>query len=180
MCTVALQIAGTLFSAVAQKQQADAQAAVYNAQAQQADQNARIANRQQESVADAYQQKQDDLRQRMRVAAGQQAATYGARGLEGGAGSALDVLAGTYEGYQQDSRNLLSNQRNDVWGKQVEETNYLNQASQNRAAASNASSAGNWGALTTLVSGAATTSAYMDKWKKPASSTLSIGGGVRP
>ena len=174
MCTVALQIAGTLFSAVAQKQQADAQAAVYNAQAQQADQNARIANRQQESVADAYQQKQDDLRQRMRVAAGQQAATYGARGLEGGAGSALDVLAGTYEGYQQDSRNLLSNQRNDVWGKQVEETNYLNQASQNRAAASNASAAGNWGALTTLVSGAATTSAYLDKWKKP--STLKMGG----
>ncbi|MEA4834960.1 MAG: hypothetical protein VB133_07495 [Anaeromusa sp.] len=174
MCTVALQIAGTLFSAVAQKQQADAQAAVYNAQAQQADQNAKIANRQQESVADAYAEKQNDLRQRMRVAAGQQAATYGARSLEGGAGSALDVLAGTYEGYQRDTRNLLSNQRNDVWGKQVEETNYTNQANQYRASADNASTAGNMGMLTTLVSGAATTSAYMDKWKKP--STLKIGG----
>ena len=174
MCTVALQIVGTMFSAVAQKQQADAQAAVYNAQAQQAEQNAKIANRQQESVADAYQQKQQELRTRARVAAGAQAATYGARGLEGGAGSALDVLAGTYEGYQHDTRNLLSNQRNDVWGKQVEETNYLNQAGQNRAAASNASAAGNWGALTTLVSGAATTSAYLDKWKKP--SSLNVKG----
>ena len=174
MCTVALQIMGTIFGAVAQKQQADAQAAVYNAQAQQAEQNAKIANRQQESVADAYQQKQNDLRTRARVAAGSQAAAYGARSLEGGAGSALDVLAGTYEGYQHDTRNLLSNQRNDVWGKQVEESNYLNQASQNRAAASNASTAGNWGMLTSLVSGAATTSAYLDKWKKP--SALKIGG----
>ena len=174
MCTVALQIASTLFSAVGQYQQAQAQSAYYNAQAQQADQNAKIAERQQESVADAYASKQRELQQRVRVAAGQQAATYGARGLEGGAGSALDVLAGTYEGYQQDTRNLLSNQRNDMWGKQVEETNYLNQASQNRAAADNASAAGNWGALTTLVSGAATTSAYLDKWKKP--NTLSVKG----
>jgi len=157
---------------VAQKQQADAQSAVYSAQAQAAEQNAKIANRQQESVADAYAEKQGELRQHMRVAAGQQAAAYGARGLEGGTGSALDVLAGTYEGYQHDTRNLLSNQRNDVWGKQVDETNYLNQASQNLAAASNASRAGKWGALTTLVSGAATTSAYMDKYKK--SKPLSI------
>ena len=175
MCTVALQIAGTLFSAVGQIQQANAQAAYYNAQAQQADQNAKIANRQQESVADAYASKQRELRQRAQVAAGQQAATYGARGLEGGAGSALDVLAGTYEGYQQDTRNLLTNQRNDVWGKQVDETNYQNQASQARSAADNASTMGTWGAMSTLVSGAATTSAYLDKWKKP-SNTLKIGG----
>lgn len=153
--------------AYGQKQQADAQSSAYSAQAQAAEQNAKIANRQQESVADAYAEKQGELRRRMRVAAGQQAAAYGARGLEGGAGSALDVLAGTYEGYQRDSTNLLANQRNDVWGKQVEETNFLNQGSQYRAAASNASKAGKWGALTTLVSGAATTSAYVDKWKKP-------------
>ena len=163
--------------AVAQKQQADAQAAAYNAQAQAADQNAKIANRQQESVADAYAAKQSDLRQRQRVVAGQQAATFGARGLEGGAGSALDLLAGTYEGYQKDTRNLLTNQRNDVWGKQVEETNYLNQASAARASADNASAAGNLGALTTLVSGAATTSAYLDKWKKAKTpGTLRITG----
>lgn len=118
-------------------------------------------------MADAYAEKQGELRKRARVAAGQQAAAYGARGLEGGAGSALDVLAGTYEGYQHDTRNLLTNQRNDIWGKQVEETNYTNQANQYRASASNAKAAGKWGALTTLVSGAATTSAYIDKYKKP-------------
>lgn len=166
MCTVALQIASTIMTAIGQKQQADAQSAVYSAQAQAAEQNAKIANRQQESIADAYAAKQSELRQRQRVAAGQQAAAFGARGLEAGSGSALDLLAGTYEGYQKDTRNLLTNQRNDVWGKAVEETNYLNQASQSRAAASNAKTAGNWGALTTLVSGAATTSAYMDKYKK--------------
>lgn len=166
MCTVALQVAGTLLGAYGQYQQGKAQSAAYNAQAQAADQNAKIANRQQESIADAYAAKQTELRDRMRVAAGQQAATYGARGLDIGSGSALDVLAGTYEGYQKDTRDLLTNQRNDIWGKRVEENNYINQAGAARASASNASTAGTLGALTTLVSGAATTSAYADKWKK--------------
>ena len=173
MCTVALQVAGTLLGAYGQYQQGQAQSSAYNAQAQAADQNAKIANRQQESVADAYASKQSELRDRMRVAAGQQAATYGARGLDISSGSAMDVLAGTYEGYQKDTTNLLTNQRNDNYEKRVEENNYLNQGSAARASADNASSAGTMGALTTLVSGAATTSAYVDKWKK--SKTLKIG-----
>ena len=183
MCVVALQIAGTLLGAYGQYQQAQAQSAVYSAQAQQATENAKIINRQQESTADAYADKQSELRQRMAVARGQQAAAYGARGVEGGSGSALDVLAGSYEAYGKDSRNLLSNQRNDNFNLRVDEVNALNQASQYRAASDNAMQAGKIGALTTIVGGAANTMSSVSKYKPFKSSGPKLSGsagGAKP
>lgn len=154
--STALTLFGTMNSYYSQQAAAKAQAQAYNNQAAVDEQNAKIAARQAESTADSYaQQQQEEIRNRMRVAKGAQAASAGSMGVEGSSGSMLDILGGSYEAYSKDKYNLLSNQRNDVWSNQMQEWNYKQSAASNRDAATNTMSAAKTAGLGTILGGAA-------------------------
>lgn len=130
----------------AQKQQTRAEVAMYNAQADAAEQNARIEAARRSQIADQYSDKQRQLDQRKRLILGQHAAEGGASGLTGG--SITDSDAAAIDQYNDDTMNLLGNQRNDTWSSWNQEVNYRNSANANRTAAYNARQQGklalNW------------------------------------
>lgn len=136
------------------RQQYKAQEAAYKAQAEAAQQNANIVARQREQQAEAYAQKQGQLNDRMRLARGQALAAAGASGATGD-GSVADILSSSEEQYEQDSLNLLQNQRNDSWSSYVNQVNYLNQANAYNTAAKNAVKQGRQKMFSTILGNAA-------------------------
>ena len=117
-------------------EQGKAQEAAYKAQERNAEMNAAAERRKQERIADKYAQEQEKLNDKLRLARGQVAAGAGASGLAL-TGSGLDILTSTQEAWQEDSRNLLTNQRYDNEASRVQETNFTNQANAYNAAAHN-------------------------------------------
>lgn len=156
MCSVlaGLTALGGIMQYRSQQQQADAQANMYRAQADAAEQNARIENRKQEQIADNYATQANKLRARQRLAEGAQRAETGAAGL-GFSGSAMDILSGGLQAYNEDQQNALWNQRNDNYNSRVAETNYLTQAANARNAAANVKKAARWNGIGTIVGTAA-------------------------
>ena len=136
------------------RQEYKSQQRAYEAQAQAARQNAAIAERQRSQQADAYAQKQAQLNDRMKLVRGQAAAAAGAGGFTA-EGSVNDILESSYDAYQKDSMNLLSQQRNDSWSQYVNQVNYLNQASAYDTAARNARKQGHQKIFSTLLGTAA-------------------------
>ena len=127
-----------------QKQQMDAAVASANAQgkmaaaqAQAAYQNAAIQNRKGEAIAEQYAQQQRQLDARRRLVLGQQAASAGASGIQGGLGSSLDMIGATDDAWLEDSTNLLSNQRNATFDNYVQEVNLRNQGNAHKAQEAN-------------------------------------------
>ena len=118
-------------------QQAKAQQAYYDAQAQAAEQNADIQAKKGEQIAEQYAYEQQKLNDRRRLVAGQQAAAFGAAGISGDMGTALDLSDSSFRAYRKDSNQLLSNQRNDQWSNYLGVVNYKNQANAARASAYN-------------------------------------------
>ncbi len=114
----------------------ESQAQAYQAQAEAANQNAQIMERQRDMIAEQYAQRQRVLDDKRRLVLGQQAASAGASGLDGG-GSVSDAGSAAISAYRNDSMNLLSNQRNDTLNAYREQVNYMNAASGARAAAAN-------------------------------------------
>lgn len=143
------------------RQEYKSQQRAYEAQEQAARQNAAIAERQRSQQADAYAQKQAQLNDRMRLARGQAAAAAGAGGFTAD-GSINDILDSSYDAYQKDSMNLLSQQRNDSWSQYVNQVNYLNQANAYDTAARNVRKQGHQKIFSTLLGAAAT--AYGQGW----------------
>ena len=184
MCSLTLALTGltTGLSMASTYQQSRAQAAAYNAQAeaamaqaqaakQQADtayQNAKIQNRKGEQVAEQYVQQQRQMDARRKLILGQQTAAAGAAGLASGIGSSLDMYIATNNAWEEDSTNLLENQRNAIYDNYVQEVNLRNQgnvyiaqshnlesqADSYRQQASAAKTAGNWSMFGTLLGGA--------------------------
>ncbi len=153
MCsiTAGLMGASALLGYQQQVKQAESQADAYRAQAAANEQNARIEGRKQEQIADNYAQEAKNLRSRQRLAEGAQRAQAGAAGVNF-SGSQMDLLSSGLEAYGADQANLLSNQRNDNYNSRVTQTNYLNAASQNRAAADNVVSSAKGSLIPTLLS----------------------------
>lgn len=145
----------------ATRQEYKSQQRAYEAQEAAARQNAAIAARQREQQADAYAQKQSQLNDRMRLARGQAAAAAGAGGFTA-TGSVNDILDSSYDAYQKDSLNLLSQQRNDSWSAYVNQVNYLNQANAYDSAARQVRKQGHQKIFGTLLGAAAT--AYGNGW----------------
>ena len=143
------------------RQEYKSQQRAYEAQAQAARQNAAIAERQRSQQADAYAQKQAQLNDRMKLVRGQAAAAAGAGGFTA-EGSVNDILDSSYDAYQKDSLNLLSQQRNDSWSQYVNQVNYLNQANAYDTAARNVRKQGHQKIFSTLLGAAAT--AYGQGW----------------
>lgn len=157
MCSLTLALTGitTGMQMAGQYQQSRAQAAAYTAQAEAAAQNARIQNRKSEQIAENAAQEQRKLDNRMRLIAGQQNAQAGASGLVGGVGSSLDAYNASMAAWNEDSTNLLSNQRNTIYDNYVQEVNFRNQANAYNAQAKAAKQAGNMAMATTLLGAAA-------------------------
>lgn len=157
MCSLTLALTGlaTGLQMAGQYQQSRAQAAAYNAQAEAAEQNARIQNRKGEQIAEQYAQQQRQMDAKRRLAVGQQVAAAGSSGIAAGIGSSLDILTATQNAWEEDSLNLLTNQRNATYDNYVTEVNQRNQAAAARAQADAAKSAGNMAMFGTLLGGAA-------------------------
>lgn len=160
MCSITMALAGlstglqmygqqqqtkaAVASANAQAQAAADQAAAARAQAeqqrQQAEasyQNARIQSRKGEQVAEQFAQKQQQLNARRSLAIASNNAQMGAAGIVSGVGSGLDILTATNDAWEQDSINLLENQRNATYDNYVQEVNYRNQGNAQQAQAFN-------------------------------------------
>lgn len=167
MCVPPMAIMGAqmIMGLAAQKQQTAAQTAMYENQARLAEYNARLSERKAETIADNYAKQQRDLNNRMRLVAGQNRAEAGASNLDM-AGSQLSLLASSFDAYNQDSVQLLQNQRNDVDAQAVQTGNYYSQAAGARASIANAKKAGRMQMLGTLLSGAASMAGYMNDYQK--------------
>lgn len=152
--TAALMGVKMISDVMGTRQQYKAQEAAYKAQAEAAQQNANIVARQREQQAEAYAQKQGELNNRMRLARGQALAAAGASGATGD-GSVADILSSSEEQYEQDSLNLLQNQRNDSWSAYVNQVNYLNQVDAYNTAAKNAVKQGRQKMFSTILGNAA-------------------------
>ncbi|MEE1194882.1 MAG: hypothetical protein U0K79_08815 [Phascolarctobacterium sp.] len=145
----------------ATRQEYKSQQRAYEAQEAAARQNAAIVDRQRSQQADAYAQKQSQLNDRMKLVRGQAAAAAGAGGFTA-TGSVNDILDSSYDAYQKDSLNLLSQQRNDSWSAYVNQVNYLNQANAYDSAARQVRKQGHQKIFGTLLGAAAT--AYGNGW----------------
>lgn len=160
----------------ATRQEYKSQQRAYEAQAETARQNAAIIDRQRSQQADAYAQKQSQLNDRMKLVRGQAAAAAGAGGFTA-TGSVNDILDSSYDAYQKDSLNLLSQQRNDSWSAYVNQVNYLNQASAYDSAARQVRKQGHQKIFGTLLGAAAT--AYGNGWfGGSGSGTSTVKGGT--
>lgn len=172
MCTVMAGLAalGGYAQYRQQKSAADAQASMYNAQAQVADQNAKVEARKQEQIADNYAQQARQLRARQRLSEGAQRAQTGAAGLNF-TGSSMDILSSSLDAYNTDQTNLLNNQRNDNYASRVAQTNYINQANSDRAAASNVKSQERLSTIGTILGTASSIYGLQQSWKNGAATS---------
>lgn len=180
MCGVQWMMALTALQGIQQynqvKQQTAAQVAVNNQQAELARQNAKTSEARQSQIAEKYANDQRKLDDRMRLMAGQAAAQAGGSGLTL-SGSPLDVLMSGYGAYQDDSTQLLQNQRNDVRSEYINEVNYRNQASTYNAAAANARAQGKTAALGTILSTASSLWGIHNSYKG-ANAPAQVAGGT--
>lgn len=152
-----------VFSAKSAYDQGQAQAAAYNAQEKANEQNAAIAAKKAELAAVAGAKEERKVRQQGQQVMGAQRAAFAANGLDVSSGSPLDVLNDTSYQNEIDALTMRRNTANQVWGYQAEQTNYMNQASADKAAASNAKKAATMNMIGSLLTSAAGYSAYQGK-----------------
>lgn len=162
---VTLTAASAVISAKSAYDQGQAQAAAYNAQAKANEQNANIAAKKAELAAVSGAKEEQKMRQQGQQVMGQQRAAFGANGLDISSGSPLDVLNDTNYQNEIDALTIRRNTANQVWGYQAEQTNFLNEASANKSAASNAKKAATMNAIGALLTGASSYSSYKSKMK---------------
>lgn len=141
-----------------------AQEAMYKQQARMAEVNAESERRKQERIADKYAQEQRMLNDKRRLARGQVAASAGASGMTT-AGSGLDILSSSEFAWQQDSKNLLTNQRYDNEASRAAETNYTQASLDAMSAAANAKRASRQKQIGSILSGAASIYGAYDSTK---------------
>lgn len=174
MCGVWGMIAGQAVQGIMQykqiKQETNAKVAMYRQQEQAAEQNAKISELRQDQIADKYANDQRKLDDRMRLMAGQTAAQAGSSNMTL-TGSPLDILISSYGTYQDDSSQLLQNQRNDERSELFNQYNYENQAEGYKASAENAKAQGKLAGIATLLSTASSMYGIKHEYagaKKPA------------
>ncbi|WP_021167485.1 hypothetical protein SOV_17400 [Sporomusa ovata DSM 2662] len=159
----ALAAVGTVVSMAATNQQAKASAAAYNSQAEANDANARIAQQQAQDSVARGQVQEDQQRQKAARFKAQQKAAFAATGVDSTSGSSLEVLTDTAFGSEMDAANIRYNAGQEALGFRQQANNYTYQARSDRAAASNAKTAGKWQMASTLIGGATT---IADRWNK--------------
>lgn len=104
-------------------EQAVAQDRMLKQEQEEAEMNAKLKSKQAEQMAEAYARKQKELNDRLRLTQGANAASAGASGVSSTTGSAWDLAEASDEQFRRASKDLLSNQRNDIFGLSLDEYN---------------------------------------------------------
>lgn len=146
----ALTVVGGLFSAASSVMAGNAQAAAAKSEAAMAEQNARMAERQGIEALKSGAREEERFKQQARQFQSSQRTAIAASGVQL-SGSALNVLADTAQGIEQDAEAIRFNTLKDKWGFDVQRTNFKNQAHAARATARNARTAGWIGGFTSLL-----------------------------
>ena len=146
-----IALAGGLFSAAGSVMAGQAQAKAYEAQARMAEHNARLAELQGARELEKGAREEGKFRREARQFQGSQLAALAASGAAM-SGSPLAVLSDTAQGIEEDATTLRFNTLQNKWGFDVQQTNFLNEASSARASAKNAKTAGWIGGFTSLLS----------------------------
>ena len=152
MCVAAemLGVLGGLTSAAGSIAQANAQAKAYEQQAKIAQQNARLAELQGVRELEKGAREEQRFRRQARQFQSTQRSQLAASGSQL-AGSNANVLADTAMGIEQDATLLRFNTLQSKYERDVQAVNFRNEASAARANASNAKTAGIFGAFTGLL-----------------------------
>ncbi len=150
----ALAVGGGLFSAAGSIMQGRAQSKAYEQQAKIASQNARLARLQGIRELEKGARDEQRFRRKARQFQATQRSALAASGVQMG-GSALNVLADTASGIEEDASMIRFNTLQNKWQRDVQATNFLNEASAMRANASNAKTAGYIGGFASLLSSGA-------------------------
>ncbi|MEK9754489.1 MAG: hypothetical protein VW338_14945 [Rhodospirillaceae bacterium] len=159
--SIAASAVSTVVGAVGSIQQGRAAQAQANYQAQVARNNKIVADRQ---AADALERgKVSELNYRREVSrlAGRQKAVLAGNGVVVDQGSALDILGDTAELGELDALTIRSNAEREAYGYRVQGNNFEADARLAQARGSAAASAGTFGAITGLLSGAGSVA---NKW----------------
>ena len=143
-------ILGGVFSAASSIYQGRQQAKAYEAQAQVAENNRRTSELlAREALNEGAREEQKFRRQARQFAASQEAGLAGSGAQM--SGSALNVMADTASGIEQDATQIRYNTLKNRWGYEVQAVNYLNEANAARASAKNAKRAGLFGAAGSIL-----------------------------
>ena len=145
-----LTVAGGLSSAASSVIAGQAQARAYEAQAKMAEYNAKLAERQGAETLKAGAREEARFRAQARQFQSAQRTTAAASGAQL-SGSVMNVLADTSQGIEEDATALRFSTLQNKWGFDVQQTNFLNEASSARASAKNAKTAGWIGGFTSLL-----------------------------
>jgi hypothetical protein len=147
-------IIGGVFGAASSVMQGRAQAKAYEAQAQAAENNKQLALKQgSESLREGAREEYRFRRQQEQFAASQES-LLAANGAQV-SGSALNILADTASGIEEDAAMIRYNTLKKKWGYDAQAVNFGNEASAARASAKNATRAGTFGAVTSILGTAA-------------------------
>lgn len=151
--------------------QAEANAANYNATL--AGYNAEQATRSAEMSSESGSARAAMQERETRAAFGSERARAGGGGLDPNSGSAADVQASTAELGHLDALTIRTNAAKEAYGYQTQSTNFTNEATLDRAQASQAKTASYIKAAGTLVGGASDASAKYTQYKQ--NTGLNIG-----
>lgn len=146
--TTVLQVTGTVVGGISQanaaKANANAQASYYEYSAKIAKQNAEMEVDKQVSINEraSYAQRQNAIEYRQRLAASRNA--LAGAGVSGGSGNSL--LSDVYRTEEMDRKAIAYNAMLQVFGSEIDQTNFINQQNQAKAAANNARKSGDYAA----------------------------------
>ena len=146
-----IAVAGGLISAAGSVMAGQAQAKAYEAQAKVAQQNARLAELQGVEDLKKGAREESQFRQQARQFQSSQRTAMAASGAQM-SGSALNVLADTSQGIEEDATTIRFNTLQRKYGYDMNALNFRNEASAAKASAKNAKTAGWLGGFTTLLS----------------------------
>lgn len=154
IASIGASVIGTGMSAYGSMQQGKAAQSQANYQAAVARNNKIIADRQADDAIKRGSVEEAAYRRQVSQLAGRQRATLAANGVVVDQGSALDITEDTAEYGELDALTIRSNAEREAYGYRVQGQNFEADAGLYDATGANARSAGNFGAVSNLISGA--------------------------
>lgn len=156
-----LSAAGSVMGAVGSIFSGNANAAAMNYQAGIATQNAAIAKQNEAWATSAGESQAEQSGMKTAAQVGQITADRAASNLDIKSGTNTNVVAGQRLVGQMDQNAIRSNAYKQAYGYNIESTDETNQATLDKAGAANAQTAGDYGAVSSLIGGA---SSVATKW----------------
>lgn len=177
---VVAAVAGTALSVAGQIQQGKANEAASNYQAQVAANNAQLAKQQAQETNAAGEQQTAIQQMKTRATVGAIRAAEGASGVDVNTGSNVDVRSSAAELGQLDALTIRSNAARQAYGYETGATSFQAQSQLDRATASQAGTAGFFGAAGSLLSGASSVAKEYSAWQQASGRGLTGGTPSTP